>query len=62
VDSEDEMIPFTVNEIRRLWAVSTAPRHARRHTQAWSHWRRRRQYQAKRSHYQRRLKDPKTRL
>jgi hypothetical protein len=62
LDSDDEMIPFTVNEIRRLWATLTAPRHPRQHTQAWSDWRRRRQAQARRSHYRRRLQDPKARL
>lgn len=62
LDGTDEMIPFTVNEIRRLWAASTASRHPRQHTRAWSDWRRHRQYQAKRSHYQRRLKDHKARL
>jgi hypothetical protein len=62
MDDEVELIPYTVNEIRRLWATMTAPRHSRRYTKAWSHWRRRRQYQAKRCHYKRRCQDLKPRL
>ncbi len=49
------MIPFTVNEIRRLWATLSTRQHDHQHTTAWSRWRRRRQMQARRSHYKRRL-------
>jgi len=52
---DDELIPLTVNEIRRLFATFTRPRHPFRHTKAWSEQRRRRQARAKRSHYKRRL-------
>jgi hypothetical protein len=58
----DGMIPYTVNEIRRNWATATAPRPSRRHTRAWSNWRRRRQLHALRCYYQRRLKDHERRL
>jgi len=54
MDSHSGMIPFTVNEIRRLWATDTAPRYPRQYHQQWSDWRRRRQDQAKRAHYRRR--------
>jgi hypothetical protein len=49
------MIDFTVPEIRRL-LVNLILRHARpaHHVWSWSHWRRRRQHQARLSHYRRR--------
>ena len=62
IGGDGGMIAYTVNEIRRLWATDTAPRHPRRHTRACSDWRRRRQFAARYCHYQRRLKDHKSRL
>jgi hypothetical protein len=50
------MIDWTLPEIRRL-LVHLILRHAAlpdTHVWAWSHWRRRRQYQARVSHYRRR--------
>jgi len=51
----DDLLPFTVPEIRRLlsrliWPVV----HALDHVLAWSVWRRRHQARAKRYHYRRR--------
>ena len=49
------MIALTVPEIRRLVAaLIVRPPDDPAHIQAWSHWRRRRQYQARLSHYRRR--------
>jgi hypothetical protein len=62
MDHASDMIPYTVNEIRRLWATATAPQHPRRHTRACSDWRRRHQLRARHCHYQRRLKDHESRL
>ncbi len=49
------MIGYTVPEIRRL-LIAFLLRHAHRPDRiwAWSHWRRRRQYQARLCHYRRR--------
>jgi len=49
------MISYTLPEIRRL-LISLAQRYlpAPCHVLAWSDWRRRRQYQARISHYRRR--------
>ena len=49
------MIGFTLPEIRRL-LVNLILRHAQpaQHVWSWSYWRRRRQYQARLSHYRRR--------
>jgi hypothetical protein len=49
------MINYTLPEIRRLLInlVLTQPRPLE-HVWAWSHWRRRRQHQARLSHYRRR--------
>ena len=49
------MIGYTLPEIRRL-IISLIQRHLPdpRHVQAWSAWRRKRQYQARVSHYRRR--------
>ena len=49
------MIGYTLPEIRRL-LVSLVQRHLPdpEHAWAWSRWRRRRQYQARLCHYQRR--------
>jgi hypothetical protein len=48
------MIGYTLPEIRRL-LIGLLHRHLPEpeHAWAWSHWRRRRQYQARRCHYQR---------
>jgi hypothetical protein len=49
------MINFTLPEIRRL-LINLAHRavHTAEHTWSWSSWRRRRQHQARLSHYKRR--------
>ncbi len=47
------MIGYTVPEIRRLIAALLV-RHQPKHIWWWSHWRRRRQHQARLSHYKRR--------
>ena len=49
------MIGYTVPEIRRL-LVQLILRHAHpdEHVWSWSNWRRRRQHQARTSHYRRR--------
>ncbi|WP_405178874.1 hypothetical protein OG225_42460 (plasmid) [Nocardia sp. NBC_01377] len=49
------MIALTLPEIRRLLiAFVLTPRHAADHIWSWSTWRRRRQHQARLSHYRRR--------
>ena len=55
------MITYTLPEIRRLLAHLIL-RHAApaEHVWSWSHWRRRRQYQARISHYRRRGYPPIT--
>jgi hypothetical protein len=51
---------LTSNEIRRLFAkLVRAGRATAGHVLHWSHWRRRRQAQAKASHYRKRLNQPK---
>jgi hypothetical protein len=52
---EDDLLPWTVSEIRRLmarlvWKVA----HSLDHLLAWSVWRRRHQARAKHYHYRRR--------
>ena len=49
------MIGYTLPEIRRL-LINLVPRSLPEpeHVWFWSHWRRRRQYQARLSHYRRR--------
>ena len=51
----DKLIPLTLGEVRRLLAhlITTIRRHD--HIWRWSRWRRRHQYRARTSHYQRRL-------
>ncbi len=50
------LIPLTVPEVRRLlWRLARPPLPPAAFVLAWSHWRRRHQAQARRSHYQRRL-------
>lgn len=52
----DDLIALTVNEIRRLInLLIIQPIHDLAHRLRWSHWRRRHQAQARRSHYRRRL-------
>jgi len=46
------MIGYTVPEIRRLLAALTVRLHQDKHVWWWSRWRRRRQLQARLSHYQ----------
>jgi hypothetical protein len=49
------MINFTLPEIRRLLVnLVHQPTHTAEHTWSWSNWRRRRQHQARLSHYKRR--------
>jgi hypothetical protein len=49
------MINFTLPEIRRLLINIALPAaHTAEHIWSWSAWRRRRQYQARLSHYKRR--------
>ncbi|MFJ9371374.1 hypothetical protein ACIRRA_44210 [Nocardia sp. NPDC101769] len=49
------MIALTLPEIRRLLIAIVLTRfHPAQHTWDWSNWRRRRQYQARLSHYRRR--------
>ncbi|MEV0108034.1 hypothetical protein AB0H42_17085 [Nocardia sp. NPDC050799] len=49
------MIALTLPEIRRLLVALVLPRHHDPdHVWAWSRWRRRRQHQARLSHYRRR--------
>jgi hypothetical protein len=53
--TDPDLIPLTVNEIRRLFAkLITNTVHAVTHWIAWSQWRRRHQARAKTSHYRRR--------
>jgi hypothetical protein len=50
-----QLIPLTVNEIRRLFAKTIAnTTHTISHWLAWSRWRRLHQARAKTSHYRRR--------
>ena len=49
----DELIPFTRNEIRRLFTAATTPITTVTHTLKWSRWRRRHQARARASHYRR---------
>lgn len=52
-DKPGELIPLTVNEIRRLHAHLHQPQHSIEHRIRWSRWRRRHQARARRCHYQR---------
>ena len=49
------MIPLTAPEVRRLLMILTLPTEKRAFGLRWSRWRRRRQAQARRCHYARRL-------
>ncbi|WP_084966061.1 IS701 family transposase [Thermoactinospora rubra] len=46
-----QLIPMSVNEIRRLFALLTRPPTDESHIVYWSRWRRRRQARARQSHY-----------
>ncbi|MET8162634.1 hypothetical protein ABZT47_40315 [Sphaerisporangium sp. NPDC005289] len=49
------MIALTVPEVRRMFALLVLAPHRRiEQILRWSRWRRRHQYQARRSHYQQR--------
>ncbi len=53
--NHDELIPLSSNEIRRLLAaLAFAPISNLARIMTWSHWRRRRQHQARACHYRRR--------
>jgi hypothetical protein len=53
------MIGYTVPEIRRLLvALMLSQHHPPDHVWDWSRWRRRRQHQARTSHYRRRGHPP----
>jgi hypothetical protein len=53
--ADPELIPLTVNEVRRMFAKLVAnTMHTIRHWLAWSRWRRLHQAQAKTSPYRRR--------
>jgi SRSO17 transposase len=52
-------IPLTVPELRRLvYALLLAPQRDSGRTLAWSRWRRRKQHQARQSHYRKRIRTP----
>lgn len=51
--ADQDLIPLTRNEIRRLLVQLTEPQHSREHREHWSTWRRRHQGTARRCHYQR---------
>ncbi|MBP2706933.1 hypothetical protein JOL79_24405 [Microbispora sp. RL4-1S] len=54
-DGDEEHLPLTMPEIRRLLAALALTRHRRtEEILHWSHWRRRHQATARRCHYQRR--------
>ena len=54
-----ELIPLTSNEIRRLFAkIALTVTHPAEHLWHWSHYRRRRQEQARACHYRKRLEPP----
>lgn len=46
---ENDLIPLSCNEIRRLWATLTHPTHPQTHTDHWLDWRRH-HWTARRSH------------
>lgn len=49
---EEDLIPLTAPEVRRLVVVLTSPNFEERSFLLdWSHWRRRHQMRAKRCHY-----------
>ncbi|MGI8859710.1 MAG: hypothetical protein ACR2HO_06110, partial [Rubrobacteraceae bacterium] len=50
-----ELIPLTVPEVRRLLLMLARPASERSFRLHWSKWRRRRQADARRCHYRRRM-------
>ena len=52
----DSLIPLTLSEVRRLLAHLITIARSIDHIHQWSTWRRRHQYRARTSHYQRRLR------
>ena len=56
----DGLIPYTLNEIRRLFdALTTGPSpRSHEHVLSWSNWRRRHQAIARECHYRRRSPHP----
>ncbi|MFG2233425.1 hypothetical protein ACGFNX_26095, partial [Streptomyces sp. NPDC048723] len=57
-NGSSQLIPLTLPELRRLISRLTRPRASIDHVLHWSHWRRRRQFQARISHYKRRGHTP----
>ena len=57
-----DLIPLTAAEARRLFNLHTRVTRPLGYHERWSAWRRRHQAAARKSHYARRLKDPKTLL
>jgi hypothetical protein len=56
MDDAQGAIPLTAPEVRRLLRVLTLPAAQQAFHLHWSNWRRRRQAQARRCHYTRRLR------
>jgi hypothetical protein len=52
-----DLIPLTAAEGRRLFNLHTRVTRTAEYHQHWSHWRRRRQAAARKSHYARRLRE-----
>jgi hypothetical protein len=50
-----DLIPLTLPEVRRLLHLLLPSQEQRQHRLHWSRWRRKRQAQARRSHWKRRL-------
>ena len=61
-ESDDGLIPLTLGEVRRLLAHLITTIRPFDHIDRWSRWRRRHQYRAKTTHYQRRLRLHQVRL
>jgi hypothetical protein len=57
-----DLIPLTTAEARCLFNLHTRFTRPAEYHQHWSHWRRRRQAAARKSHYARRLRDHKALL
>jgi hypothetical protein len=56
MDNAGVGVPLTAPEVRRLLRVLALPAAQQAHLLRWSSWRRRRQAQARRCHYARRLR------
>jgi len=52
-----DLIPLTAAEARRLFNLHTRLARPAAFHERWSHWRRRRQAAARKSHYARRIRD-----